>query len=476
MNIRKLAALILALAMALSLAACGNTANKPAETPTDGSASADTSAEASTPVEEEAAPAIPVGTQVPVVMGFDWGPAVTKTILSLAQSVTADSVSAEDFAVVETKESFDWATMGPDHVTADAPRTVTAAYTCDASGERVEGASSYVALEMSYDPNIGAPFCFDLFTWMNTWCNPYELAVSLNEGASLTAEDGSEVTELGVDASTSWDNALMPQMDAFDLTGVFTGTDGKTLRYASYTPADAGADNKKPLVIWLHGAGEGGENPTLALLGNEVSVLAGEEFQNIMGGAYILTPQTPSFWLTYNEEGDWQGNPGVDSVFRPTLMELIEGFVAENPGVDTDRIIIGGCSNGGYMTMDMVLNYPDYFAAAYPICEAYQDSGITDEQLEGIKDLPIWFIYAKNDDTVVPADFEIPTLERLTAISSNVHTSIYDDVHDTSGTYTDENGAPYQYMGHWSWLYFFNNECVDENGVNMWSWMAEQSK
>ena len=197
-----------------------------------------------------------------------------------------------------------------------------------------------------------------------------------------------------------------------------------------------------------------------------------------MGGkAYVLAPQTPTFWLQYNEQGDWQGNPGMPSVYTATLKELIDNFVAEHPAIDKNRIVIGGCSNGGYMTMNMVLQYPDYFAAAYPICEAYKDSGITDEQLNNIKNIPLWFVYAKNDTIVPPEDYEIPTIARLKAIGANLHTSIFEDVHDTSGKYKGEDGTPYQYMGHWSWLYFFNNECTDDTtGENLWSWLGKQSK
>jgi predicted peptidase len=125
--------------------------------------------------------------------------------------------------------------------------------------------------------------------------------------------------------------------------------------------------------------------------------------------------------------------------------------------------------------MDMIFNYPDYFAAAYPICEAYMDAGITDEQLEAIKDLPIWFVYAENDTTVDPSTFEVPTIERLRSLGADVHTSVFADVHDTSGNYIGEDGSAYQFMGHWSWIYFFNNQC-EENGVNLWQWLAQQSK
>ena len=41
---------------------------------------------------------------------------------------------------------------------------------------------------------------------------------------------------------------------------------------------------------------------------------------------------------------------------------------------------------------------------------------------------------------------------------------------------TDEDGNPYQYSGHWSWIYFDNNECYDENGVNAWTWLGQQAK
>lgn len=156
-------------------------------------------------------------------------------------------------------------------------------------------------------------------------------------------------------------------------------------------------------------------------------------------------------------------------------MELIQHYVEDHPDIDSDRIYVGGCSNGGFMTMDLILNHPDYFAAAFPICEAYLDAGIRDEQLKGIQNLPIWFVYAHNDTTVLPGNYAEPTIARLQAMGANVHVSAFDDVHDTSGAFTNEDGSAYQYMGHWSWIYFFNNECV-ENGVNMWQWLSEQSK
>ena len=421
------------------------------------------------------------GTQKVVVVGDDWGPAVTTTIIHFNESIDASSVSADTFSVSENKESFNYAALmdedfegdPAEHIIATTERTVLDAYTCDEKGNKTDS-SEYVALELSYSPDEGNPFCYDVFTWKNTVCSPYELEVTLNDGQSLKSAGGDDISDIIIDSDIdlSLEGAIYPQLENVDLSGTYSD-DKYTLTYGSYVPKEDG--NKHPLVIWLHGAGEGGSQNEIAVLGNEVTSLYSDEFQDVMGGAYVLTPQTDTFWLTYNENGDWQDNPGTDSVYLETLKGLIDEYVASNSNIDTNRIYIGGCSNGGYMTMDMIMSYPDYFAAAFPICEAYADSGITDAQITAIKDLPVWFVYAKNDTTVNPEDFEIPTINRLEAIGANVHSSVFDDVHDTTGRFTGEDGEAYQYMGHWSWLYFFNNQC-EEDGVNMWTWLAEQSK
>ena len=174
--------------------------------------------------------------------------------------------------------------------------------------------------------------------------------------------------------------------------------------------------------------------------------------------------------------GEYQ-NGDKGSCYKDSLMELIKDYVDANDDIDPNRIYIGGCSNGGYMTMEMILANPDYFAAAFPICEAFQDQYITDEQIESIKDMGIWFTYAKNDPTVDPTKCAEPTIKRLLAAGAkNVHVSAFEDVHDTTGRFKNEDGTPYQYSGHWSWIYFDNNECYDENGVNAWTWLGQQVK
>ena len=411
------------------------------------------------------------GQQTALVEGMPWGPAVTAVMLCLPQAVQCSSVSADKFAVVERKEGFDRATTA--RRIENTPRAVLRAVTVTAAGKKTTQDSPYLLLELAAGPKTGSPFCYNPLTQKASWCNPYQLSVNLT--APLVTAQGETVSALTLDPDVSF---AVPCLDGVDLSGVFTGPQGHTLHYASYTPPNA-ARGKRPLVIWLHGAGEGGEDPAIVLLGNQVTALFGEAFQSAIGGAYVLAPQTPTFWMQYNAKGDWQDNPGVSSVYRRDLMELIRHYVAQHPQIDPDRIVLGGCSNGGYMTLDLVMHQPGYFAAAYPICEAYLDAGIQDEELRAIaaSGLPIWFVYAQNDPVVEPSTHEIPTIRRLASMGADLHTTVWPNVVDKTGRSQQPDGSPYEYNGHFSWVYFFQGLCKDDaTGVDLWAWMARQVK
>ena len=107
---KKVLATILSGAMALGLVACGTASAKTNDGPSDTIVSNDTASEQVTTAEstaeqgkeEENVSKVLKGSQKVVVLGQDWGPAVTKTIIKFDGKVKADSVSAEDFTVVET--------------------------------------------------------------------------------------------------------------------------------------------------------------------------------------------------------------------------------------------------------------------------------------------------------------------------------------------------------------------------------------
>ncbi|MNI58200.1 Prolyl oligopeptidase family protein [compost metagenome] len=167
------------------------------------------------------------------------------------------------------------------------------------------------------------------------------------------------------------------------------------------------------------------------------------------------------------------------SIYTKALMSLIKDYVSKNDDIDANKIYIGGCSNGGYMTMVMIRDYPGYFAAAFPVCEGLNDSLISDSDLEKMKETPIWFVAASTDTVLPPAINTVPTYERLIkAGAKNVYLSLFDKVIDTTGLYKNADGTPYEYNGHWSWIYVFNNEVsqvINGKQTSIMEWMAAQS-
>lgn len=388
-----------------------------------------------------------------IVKGFDWGPAATKVVIKVGTDFDKTrNLDTSLFRVTEERKN--------EKGTLNLDRTVTDAYYSDEYGNRTENNGGFISLELGFSPEEGSPMFYDFATGFNKWFD-YKLTVKTEDAKETVLNN---------------EDFYFPEVKNVDLSGQFTGSEGHSLTYASFKPKNASAENFRPLIIWLHGMGEGGTDPLITLYGNKVTPLFGEEFQRIMDGSYVLTPQTPNFWLQYKEgeQASWAKNKGQDSIYLKDLKELIDKFADEN-FVDKNRIIVGGCSNGGFMTMDLILNYPDYFAAAYPVCEAFYPRKLKKERLLPLKDMPIWFVYAKNDFTVLPIKYEKPLLRMFKKIGAkNIIVSEFADVHDTSGKY-EKDGKPYQYFGHFSWIYFFNNECI-ENGVSIWKWMSEVSK
>ncbi|MCR4647769.1 MAG: prolyl oligopeptidase family serine peptidase [Lachnospiraceae bacterium] len=406
------------------------------------------------------------------IRGFDWGPNITRLIIEFAEDTDRKTeLKPEMFQVTEKRKDKGFP--------GEIDRKVSDVYFSDEFGNKDEETPNpgFITLDLELEIFKGFPFYMEGVP-VNKWSRSLCVNVSLKEGFEILLKDGKSEkmadVNISLDEGKNPDSIYLPEIKNVSLDNKFTGSKGHTFSYASYCPKSASNDNKRPLVIWIHGLGEGGNDPRICLYGNKVVSLVGEEFQKIMGGAYVLVPQCPTYWMQYKEKMEWVfDNNGQDSIYLTDLKELIDDFVLSNY-VDKDRIIVGGCSNGGYMTMDLILNYPDYFAAAYPVCEAFIPDNLSYEKLAGIKNLPMWFVYAMNDGDVIPSKYEEPLLKRLKEMGCNYKLSLFEDVHDTSGKFF-KDGEPLRYFGHWSWIYFFNNECFD-NGISIWQWLSEQKK
>lgn len=442
-----------------------------------------------------------------VTVVTDNGPYITKVILQAPQEIRAEAVDKDTFsAYVERKNPYTgevfmaartW--LGPKIYPSKGYRVITAAYPCDGAGNKVY-TSDKIALEMAYGPVHPLGYAQAAFR------NNFNEFISCEYRITQVKEIPAEIPVTGLvfdefagdicEQLKGWKNDVShyePQPLGY---GYFT----PDLEHAkkNFVSLDSHYGDewvhefpeKLPLVIWLHGAGEGGEDPTVAYTGNKVVNLSSDEIQRKLGGAaYVLAPQTPTLWMDCGVENyrEPQFLTNKESKYTVALKALIDEFIELHPDIDRDRIYIGGCSNGGFMTMNMIIHYPDFFAAAYPVCEAYRNSDITDEDIENLKHLPIWFTQAENDPLVPPDCSPLPVYRRLKAAGNeNVHMSLFEKVVDQTGLFKDDQGMPYEYSGHFSWVHAYNDFCqFDLDGtrvfhegrpVTLWRWMGKQRR
>ena len=331
-------------------------------------------------------------------------------------------------------------------------RNVLSVYPSDARGAfNPDGAYIALGLEKAAGRGLG------LAKGDGVWRDQYSVKVGLKKGKVLKV---GKQKFTAIECET--DKALkdfLSEADYFNkgtFTGKSTGKPGEeTLTYAAYEPWSLKGDGKaNPLVIWLHGGGEGGVDVSITLLGNEVVSLIRPEIQSHFtteggaDGAYVLSIQCQTMWMGTSKGF---GHGEYPSLYADVLKSCIDEYVGQHPDVDRNRIYLGGCSNGGYMTMHMLIRNPRYFAAAYPTCEAYLDENISDNEIKALAEENIWIVQSYDDTTVDPKTHCIPTFQRMVkAGAKNVWMSMFENVQGI-----DNPGQ--RLMGHFSWCYLFND-------------------
>lgn len=157
-----------------------------------------------------------------------------------------------------------------------------------------------------------------------------------------------------------------------------------------------GQQPKYPLVIFLHGSGERG-NQNHEQMRNGVHAFC-EEWVREQYPHYLIVPQCPPDQRWGGSSKDWQSLYQAEpSTPGRMVLELIEKMLREHPDIDPDRIYITGLSMGGFGTFDLLMRRPDLFAAGLPVC-----GGGDPRYADKIKDIPLWVLHGGLDDVVFP--------------------------------------------------------------------------
>ncbi len=168
------------------------------------------------------------------------------------------------------------------------------------------------------------------------------------------------------------------------------------LPYRLMSPANPKPGQKYPLVIFLHGAGERGND-------NNVQLVHGvKEFANAQARekfpCFLIAPQCPTGkrWVEVDWSAKQHDMPPQPSEPLNWLLALLEQMKKEKP-IDTNRIYVTGLSMGGYGTWDLLSRHADMFAAAVPVC-----GGGDEAKAPVMKAVPIWVFHGAKDTAVIP--------------------------------------------------------------------------
>jgi predicted peptidase len=214
---------------------------------------------------------------------------------------------------------------------------------------------------------------------------------------------------------------------------VFEGSVTHALRlgYWLHLPCAYGVDAQRrwPLILFLHGAGERGDDIEMVKKHGipkvvDAATQAGKDLPLI-----AVSPQCPCY-TAWTEQQD-------------AVLGLLDEIVARY-AVDTQRIYLTGLSMGGYGTYYIAMNHPERFAAIVPICGGLMWYAEFAERAATLKDMPVWVFHGAKDD-VVPLEDSQRAVDALRAVGNDVRFTVYPEAKHDSGTETYNNPELYRW-------------------------------
>jgi predicted peptidase len=178
--------------------------------------------------------------------------------------------------------------------------------------------------------------------------------------------------------------------------GIYKSSDGQILPYRLMGPKNLEPGKKYPLVLFLHGAGERGDDNKVQLVHAAADFASNDRREKFP--AFVLFPQCPAGhrWV----ESPWDLPSGRDAFpEQPSLpmklaLELVDQLVASKP-VDIDRLYVTGLSMGGQGSWYAAVAEPKRFAAILEVC-----GGGDPTWADRYSGIPIWAFHGQADNVV----------------------------------------------------------------------------
>ncbi|MEX2169138.1 MAG: prolyl oligopeptidase family serine peptidase [Pirellulales bacterium] len=232
-------------------------------------------------------------------------------------------------------------------------------------------------------------------------------------------------------------------VNLFEAREFTDASDGK-LNYRLLVPQNYDPVRKYPLVLFLHGAGERGDDNERQLVHGAGDLVKPDMRKRYP--AFVVAPQCPEGkkWVEVPWEAASHSLPEQASEPLTQVLKLLDDLPQEF-SIDADRLYVTGLSMGGYGTWDLLARQPELIAAAIPIC-----GGGDPEQVVRFKDIPLWAFHGDQDEAVKVER----SREMITALQAAGGQPIYTE---------------YEGVGHNSWADTYANRAV-------WDWLFAQRR
>ena len=179
----------------------------------------------------------------------------------------------------------------------------------------------------------------------------------------------------------------------------FTGGEytDEEFHYRLMKPVTVDPEMTYPLVVFLHGAGERG-NDNQKQLAYFPTQMAQPRYRERFP-CFVLAPQCRDDHKWMNSDWAVPSDPIMQetpSEQMQTVMQMIQ-VTLKDEAIDPNRVYLTGLSMGGFGSFDLGIRHPDWFAAIAPICGAADPT-----KLSVLKEQPLWIVHGGSDSVVLP--------------------------------------------------------------------------
>lgn len=198
----------------------------------------------------------------------------------------------------------------------------------------------------------------------------------------------------------------------------------ETLSYRILKPLNYNSNKQYPVHLFLHGAGERGNDNVSQLVHGGKLFLKKENREQY--NSWVIFPQAQkNDWWGYKDPYKFDYNV-KESKAMSLVVKLMDDFT-QRKDVDPNKVFVSGLSMGGMGTFVILNLRPEMFAAATPICGDGDPSLVSNYS----KKVPVW-IFHGSDDTVVSPKKSLKMAKAIIENGGSPKITFYENVgHDS---------------------------------------------